>query len=218
MSTIEFNFTSLSTLYDESLYRNEPTLAFEIVNGNGKFVFMMFFENDDNQFENILFIFCRNIKYMIKLKLYGNQEKGKFSIYLNEDLQNKIIEELQLYNRSGDKFDFNIFLENLNSSIPSNLSFKEKAFILKKTWKFLDDSTRKNLVDDSEKIYLKGVLSLPSNKKPQERTLRKLYLYVDGIPDDISDFLNNLRNLNKTLQWTDDKSSEKDFSFVLSKL
>ena len=44
-----FNFSKLAPLYSEAIKRNEPTLAFGVNNGVGRFVFMMFFAQEDGE-------------------------------------------------------------------------------------------------------------------------------------------------------------------------
>ena len=170
----EFNLTGLLEVFKESLKRDEATLAFQLTNGKGRFVFMLFFAEEDKGFENTLFIFCRNIKFMIKLKLYGNQYKGKFSVYINDFIKSKFIEELQLERIGKSLFDFEVFLNDLNSQIPKTLPLSHKISKVKEIWTDIDSKDRKNLVDDSDKIYLIGQKNLPSGKKPREKTLRKL--------------------------------------------
>lgn len=217
---IEFNFTGLSKIFSDSVNNNETTLAFQINNGNGKFVFMAFFDYDEKResFKNFLFIFCRNINYMGQLKLYGNPYKNGFKVFITDIIKNKIIEELQLQKGVGNPFDFEQFLKVLNSQIPQKIHRKEKIKILKDNFREIDLEKRKKLVTEANKIYLYGVNTLPSYKTPQEKTLRKLYLYVDGSSDDISDFIKELKKQNKTLMWTDNPSLEKDFVSIVAGL
>ncbi|WP_375724108.1 hypothetical protein LXN10_01015 [Arcobacter sp. KX21116] len=218
-SSTEFNFTGLSEIFSDNVKNNETTLAFQINNGNGKFVFMAFFDYDKKKgFENFLFFYCRNIRYMGELKLYGNPYKNVFKVFITETDKRKIIDELQLQKGTGNSFDFEQFLNVLNSQIPKKIQRKDKVKILKDNFKEIDLKKRKKLVDEANKIYLYGVNTLPSHKTPQDKTLRKLYLYIDGSSDNISDFINELVKLNKTVMWTDNPSLEKDFVSVVSGL
>lgn len=63
---MKFNFSGLSGIYNQALNNNERTLAFQINNGNGRFVFMMFFDETDNKSKDKLFIFLR---FSIKMYL-----------------------------------------------------------------------------------------------------------------------------------------------------
>lgn len=218
-TNIEFNFTGLSEIFKDIIKNKEKTLAFQIENGKGKFVFMAFFDYEkDKGFDNSLFIYCRNVKYIEKLKLYGNPYNSGFKVYITEKLKKKIIEELQLQKSSGNPFDFEQFLKILNSQIPKSVQRKERVKILKDNFKHIDLKERKKLVDESEKIYLYGINTLPSHKKPQDKTLRKLYWNVDGSGEDISDFIIELKNQNKTVMWTDNPRLEKDFVSIVSSL
>jgi hypothetical protein len=97
------NFNGLTYIYNQAIKDNEMTLAFQINNGNGRFVFMMFFDANDNESKDKLFIFLRNINFLVKLKMYGNHKKGDFNVYISDYIQGKIIEELQL---NGHYFNF----------------------------------------------------------------------------------------------------------------
>lgn len=215
--SIEFNFTGLSDIFNDIVRNNEKTLAFQIENGKGKFVFMAFFDYEKNKgFDNSLFIYCRNIKYMGQLKLYGNPYNNGFKVYITETIKNKIIDELQLQKGRGNPFDFEKFLNSLNSQIPKSIQRKEKIKILKDNFKEIDLKERKKLVDDAERVYLYGTKKLPFNQSPQDKTLRKLFLYVDGSSEDISNFIRELKKQNKTVMWTDNQSLEKDFVSIVS--
>ncbi|AVK24179.1 hypothetical protein CSB85_1894 [Pseudomonas aeruginosa] len=60
------------------------------------------------------------------------------------------------------------------------------------------------MVDQSDKIYLIGPRRLDADRKPREKTLRKLYLHVDGEPAILEQFIQELKRRNMTLAWTDD--------------
>lgn len=59
---IKFNLTGISDIYNESIGRSEPTIAFEITQGKGRFVFMMFFSEEDKESRDRLFVQLRNTK------------------------------------------------------------------------------------------------------------------------------------------------------------
>lgn len=46
MST-QFNFGRLHAIYSAAWTKNEPTIAFEVIQGRGRFVFMIFFSPED---------------------------------------------------------------------------------------------------------------------------------------------------------------------------
>ncbi|WLA08244.1 hypothetical protein MO328_18175 [Xanthomonas translucens] len=93
---IKFNLSGLSEIYNESLRRAEPMLAFEIVHGNGRFVFMMFFSKEDKESKDRLFVQLRNTKVFLKLKAYGSHRNGDFLIYFEPGDKKAIIDELML--------------------------------------------------------------------------------------------------------------------------
>lgn len=223
---IQFNFSGFIDIFNETIENNERTLAFQIENGRGKFVFMAFFDKkktiknkkESINFDNKLFIYCRNIRFMANLKLYGNPKKGSFSVYISEFVKNKIIEELQLQMSTGTQFDFNQFLNQLNLQIPKSIGRNQKVKILKDNLKKIDFEHSRKLVDESSKIYLCGTQKVADGKNPRDKTLRKLFLYVDGITEDISSFIVELKKVNKTVCWSDNPNLEKDFMTVASSL
>ncbi|ELV8644409.1 hypothetical protein QNE66_004110, partial [Vibrio vulnificus] len=101
-------------------------------------------------------------------------------------------------------FDFDSFFEKLNGSIPSSIPLQTKIVKIRESWGDVASKLPKEIVDEDEKTILLGDKALPSNKKPREQTLRKLYLYSDGNADDITILINNLKRLNRTVAWTND--------------
>lgn len=47
--------------------------------------------------------------------MYGNHKEGVFEIYITNEIESKLTEELQL-NQKGNVFNFEQFLSQLNSS------------------------------------------------------------------------------------------------------
>lgn len=75
----------------------------------------------------------------------------------------------------------------------------------------------KRLVDDADRTILIGLKNLPEGNKPRDKTLRKLYLYVDGVTDEITSFLESIKSRNITLAWTDDPTrTAKTFAQLLA--
>lgn len=211
------NFNGLTYIYNQAIKDNEMTLAFQINNGNGRFVFMMFFDANDNESKDKLFIFLRNINFLVKLKMYGNHKKGDFNVYISDYIQGKIIEELQL---NGHYFNFNFeeFLLELNNQIPNTYNRIQRIQTLRTIWNNLDNGFINTLVDEANRTILKGIIKLPINKSPREKTLRKAYNYIDANPDDISELIELLKNRNITLSWTDNPNFEISFTDALMKV
>jgi len=214
---MKFNFNSLTNIYTSAIENNERTLAFQINNGNGRFVFMMFYDEDDNASKDSLFIFLRNINFLVKLKMYGSHKNGTFDVYINDYIQEKLTDELQLENNNG-HFIFEDFLEALNLQIPHILPLTERVQTLRNVWTNLDNEFQRNIIDEADKIILKGIVRLPSSKRPQEKTLRKLYFYVDANPLDISELIDRLKERNITISWTNNSSFEISFADALLRL
>ena len=215
--TILFNFNELKNIYKDALKSDDKTLIFDSKIGKGRFLFMMFFANDeDKDAKDMLFIHLRNIAYTIKLKMYGSHKQGVFNVYINETIQNKIIEELQLVH-IGHQFDFINFLNQLNSSIPNNLPLIDKIEKLRSN---KDIISPLNVIDEAKKTVLIGEHKLPNGQTPQDKTLRKLYMYTDGDVDDISTLIVHLKNSNRTVAWTtpDKKLKAMDIRKIINNL
>jgi hypothetical protein len=204
----KFELNGLNEVYNEALRRNETTLVFEILNGRGRFLFMMFFDEEDKSTKDQLFIFLKSTKKMLQFKMYGNHSKGTFSIFIDELKRKLFIDELQLNgHNNSNPFVFDTFFNNINSSIPKSLPLAEKMTAFKHAWEDVKSKIPSDLIDELDKKFLIGPRSLPANKKPQEKTLRKLYLFAEGgTSDEISQFIERLKKLNMTVAWTDDES------------
>lgn len=214
---MKFNFDGLKNIYTSAIKKNERTLAFQINNGNGKFVFMMFYDEDDNDSKDSLFIFLRNTNFLVKLKMYGSHKNGTFDVYINDYIQEKLTKELQLENGRG-HFIFEDFLASLNLQIPNLLHYYERVVTLREIWTNLDNNFRSSIIDEADKIILKGIVRLPDTKRPQEKTLRKLFFYVESNVNDITELIDRLKERNITLSWTNNPDLEITFADALMKV
>lgn len=205
--TIKFNLTGLGGIYAEAMERSDPTLAFEIPQGRGRFVFLMFFSPEDKESKDKLFLQLRNTRVFLQLKAYGSHRKGDFLIYFNDTDQVAIREELQL-DGGGPSFNFVVFLEQINNQIPTFLPLQAKLDKIREVWPQVNTNLSK-VVDNANKTILMGIKRLPSGKSPQDKTLRKLYVYTNGSADVITDLIYALKNARVTLAWTDRKEVEE---------
>lgn len=216
MSNDKFQFPKLSKIYNESLKRKEPTLCFQIRNGKCCFLFMMFFDQEHLESRDLLYIFMHNIKEMIQLKLYGSHRNGVFTFYLSNRQKDLFKKELQIENYSNSyTFDFNRFFNDLNNSIPQELPLIEKIKKLRENWEHVNEYLPNKIIDDHDKTILLGPKRLPKNHSPREQTLRKLYLYGQLRPSQVSDLIGYLKKNNMTVAWTNDVSKIKNASSVL---
>lgn len=201
----KYDLSGLQGVYNEAIERDEPTIVFELNNGQGKFLFMMFFDSEDESTKDQLFVFMRNTQRMVKLKLYGNHYRGQFYLYLKDYVKDWFKKELLIdsanYTR---RFDFDAFFISLNNSIPQTLPLQAKIKKIRDLWPEVSKDLPKEIVDEDEKTILLGDKALPTGSKPREKTLRKLYLYADGNADDITTLISNLKRLNRTVAWTND--------------
>ncbi len=213
--SVKYNFTGLKNIYLEALIRADPTLVFEIVQGRGRFVFMMFFSSEDKESKDRLFIQLRNTKVFLELKVYGSHRNGDFLIYLDDSNQQKIINELQL-EKSGEGFFFDNFLSQLNQQIPIKLTLQTKLVKVREVWPEVGHRLS-SVVDEADKNILMGIKKLPEGKKPQDKTLRKLYIYTNGHADVITNLISSLKAARVTLAWTHRQDvAEKSLSEIMA--
>ena len=194
MSTIEYNFTRLKKIYEEALRSYDKSVAFDVEIGRGRFLILMFLSEVDER--DSLFVYMRNTMVMRKLKMYGSHRNGDFKVYISEEIQSRMITELQLQNGTG-KFDFERFLNQINQSIPQKMSIDEKV----KTLRDNKDIIRTVGIDESDKTVLIGPKKL-SKGEPQDKTLRKLYMYTEKSATVITELIKKLKSVNMTVAWT----------------
>ncbi|MCT1400850.1 hypothetical protein M4D81_17595 [Paenibacillus sp. p3-SID867] len=214
--TTQFNFNKLNNLYAEAIASDDKTLIFETEIGKGRFLFMMFLSDEDKDSKDKLFIYMRNINLIKPVKVYGNHSKGQFEVYIKDDLKEAMIKELQLNSSSG-SFNFMEFLEQLNSRIPQIINRDNKITELRKNRDLISEL---KVVDEADKTVLKHEVKLSKNRKPQDKTLRKLYVYTDGTVEDITELIQLLKKFNMTVAWTtkDKKNNTSSVEELLGKL
>lgn len=186
-------------LWSEARRRNEPTVAFELVNGRGRFLFMMFFDEEDPETKDKLLLFLQNSRSMLNLKLYGAHERGQFLLYLRDSQVDQIRRELELTDSLGPVFDLTRFIGALNQAMPKSLPLASKIQVLQENRSVLEPHMP-DLVDEFLKTELIGPMQLDSSKRPREKTLRKLYLY-GGSPLVVAKKIEELKKQNCTLRW-----------------
>lgn len=211
---IKFNFDRLHRLYITTLESYDKAMAFDIQIGRGQFLFMMYLSDEDKDSKDNLFIYMRNTTLLQKIKMYGNHEKGTFEVYINDTLKNNFINELQLIAGNGD-FDFNDFLIQLNQNIPLEVSHEASVQTMRRNRNLLPH----DIVDDNDKTVLIGDKHL-SVGTPQDKTLRKLYLYTNANPGHIDELIKLLKKFNRTVAWTteDKRYQAVDINKMISSL
>jgi hypothetical protein len=213
--TIQFNLTGLKNIYSEAIKRSDPTLAFEVTNGHGRFVFLMFFSSEDKESKDKLFLHLRNTRVFLELKAYGSHRNGDFFIYFNDSDQLAMRNELDL-GMKGNAFNFTDFLEEINSQIPTSLPLQAKLNKIREVWHHVKNNLNK-VVDNADKTILMGIKRLPEGKNPQDKTLRKLYVYTNGSAEVIASLIASLRSARLTLAWTDREDvKEKSLAEIMA--
>lgn len=194
MSTIEYNFIRLKKIYEEALRSYDKSVAFDVKIGRGRFLILMFLSEADER--DSLFVYMRNTMVMRKLKMYGSHRKGDFKVYISDEVQMRMKAELQL--KAGNAtFDFERFLNEVNNAIPQKITMSQKV----KTLRDNRNIIRTVGIDEIEKTVLIGTKVL-SKGKPQDRTLRKLYMYTEESETVITELIKNLKKANMTVAWT----------------
>lgn len=203
-----FNFTGLHSVFREAIQNHEPTIAFPLVNGRGRFLFLIFIPTDSEgkikwgAFE--LFIILSQTQAILSFDLMGQHfHQGDFKIRLTERDLAAIRAELGLdgMGDGGPPFEFERFLAELNTAIPSSLPLERKIEAIQSEDRLVKAHCGK-FVDNALKVYLVGPRRLKLPKKPREETLRKLYtLRADART--IASLVRNLKRLNWTVSWTE---------------
>lgn len=194
------SLNSLFGVWSEAMARNEPTIAFEVRNGRGRFLFMMFFDPEDKATKDRLLVFLQNTRHMLELTLYGAHERGQFDIYLKRRDVDAIKRELELEGDTGLPFDEARFVSALNAVLPASLPLAAKVETLRANMPAIQDRLS-TILDDHHKTELIGERQLPQQQRPREKTLRKLYLYSTDAPEAVAVYIEGLKKRNCTLAW-----------------
>ena len=73
-TTPKVNLTGLNAIYNQALKDDEKTIVFELNQGQGYFVFMMFFDEDDSS-KDKLYVYLKRTNHMLHFKMYANHIK-----------------------------------------------------------------------------------------------------------------------------------------------
>src|SRR5690606_29174295 len=150
-------------------------------NGKGLFLFMMFFDYEDDSTKDVIYIFMKNIQRMLKLKLYGNHLKGQFDIYIDEWMKELFRRELlHEDSQSSQKRSVENFFRALHLSITSKLTLSDKVNVRRRSWSEVSSHLPADGRDEGAKKILIGDVQLANNTKHTGKTRQRLYLYADG--------------------------------------
>ncbi|CAJ2780649.1 Uncharacterised protein [Burkholderia pseudomallei] len=219
---MEFNFKGLHPVFLEAVNRHEPSVAFALAEGKGRFVFLLFMATDSagrivwGELE--LFILLAGTQKMLRFKLLGNHKiAGDFKIRLTEDDERAIRAELGIGDAvGGPAFALQDFLNKLNGMIPTSIPLEAKVAVIRDE-KTAIEAHCKTYLDDASKVYLLAVRPLPDGRWPREETLRKLYM-LDAEPAAIAALIRNLRRIRWTTYWTATEPSTDRFAEIFAKV
>ncbi|TDV07005.1 hypothetical protein [Paraburkholderia caballeronis] len=219
---MEFNFKGLHTVFLEAVNRYEPSVAFALAEGKGRFVFLLFMVTDSagrivwGELE--LFILLAGTQKMLRFKLLGNHKiAGDFKIRLTEDDERAIRAELGIGDAvGGPAFALQDFLNKLDGMIPTSIPLEAKVAVIRDE-KTAIEAHCKTYLDDASKVYLLAVRPLPDGRRPREETLRKLYM-LDAEAAAIAALIRNLRRIRWTTYWTATEPSTDRFAEIFAKV
>ena len=196
-----YNFTGLKAIYHQAASNSAPTIVFELTYQIGRFVFMMFFAPEDAESKDKLFLYLGRTQVLLTVKMYGSHRNGDFKVYFNDLDESAIKRELNI--QIGEVIPVNIedVFNHINANIPQNYNLQQSVQVIQQRQTQLRPLLTR-VVDDATKIHLLGPVRLPQGKKPQEKTLRKLYLYVQASPNVIVQLIDALKGANCTLAWS----------------
>lgn len=203
-----FNFTGLHSVFKEAVKNQEPTVAFPLTNGRGRFLFLIFIPTDSDgkiKWSALeLFIILSGTQAILSFDLMGNHfHHGDFKIKLSERDIAAIRAELGLdvAIQGGPAFELERFLVELNSSIPSSLPLEQKIEAIQSERRLVGEHCGK-FTENALKVHLIGPRKIVLPRTPREETLRKLYS-LKAEAKTIASLVRNLKKLNWTVSWTE---------------
>ena len=208
----DFNLNGLHNAYNEAISRGDFTFAFEISMPPGRFIFFMFFAENDKKSKNLLYLYLQNTNKLEQIKLYGNHQNGNFEIYFSDKLKEAIRAELEIVNGRNGPFNLYNFFEELNRNIPQHLPAQAQIAILRQYYPNIQTGIPR-IVNDEDKIYWMGFMR-PQGGVPREQTLRKLYIHTECNHQQIDCLLKAIEPYGLTLRWTDNPDRAKNVDFV----
>jgi len=218
----KFNFTGLHTVFLEAITRHEPSIAFTLTDGAGRFVFLFFLKTNANGKiiwgNQELFIWLAHTQKMLRKDLYGNHKlDGDFIVYLNDSDKQKIREELGIGEATTrPAFILSDFLAKLNKMMPESISLESKIAVVQEQREHIRVYCSE-YIEEADKIYLLRVGGLAPDKKPREETLRKLYM-LDMPREDIAALIRNLKSVCWTAFWTATKPETNEFERAFARV
>lgn len=219
---VEFNFRGLHPALVEAADRHEPSIAFTLMEGRGKFTFLLFLRTDStgkiawSKLE--LFIVLGTTQQMLRFPLYGGHlSNGDFKVWFDPDHEAAIRAELGLnHAKGGPAFVLHNFLAKLNVMIPASIPLEVKIEAIRGE-QALIESCCKDYVEDAKKIHLLGVRKLQFGHMPREETLRKLYM-LKAKKEDVAALIKNLKAIRWTVCWTKEEPTGDKFAEVFAKI
>lgn len=194
-----FALGGLANIYKAAYQNDETTLAFEVPVRKGRFVFLLFFSQEDGKLADTLHMFLRNTKVLLEFPLYGHHLSGKTNVYVTPTKERAIKAELGL-TAAGPAFELGGFFAELNEGIPQQLPLRDTVRTLRENWDDVGAKLAKT-VEEALKTQWIGIKRLPAGHHPKEVTLRKLYVHTDGRAEEVESLIARLKRANVTVAW-----------------
>lgn len=218
---LEFNFKGLHPTFLEAVDRHEPSIAFALTDGIGKFVFLLFMTTDARGNlvwgELDLFILLARTQKMLKFKLLGNHKHaGDFKVRFYDMHEKAIRAELGIEGATeGPAFVLATLLSKLNDQIPASIPLESKIAVIQAERGPIKAHCA-DYLDKADRVYLLRVGPLPKGYRPQEETLRKLYM-LDAAAGDVAALIKHLKAIQWTAFWTASESKGAKFAEIFAK-
>lgn len=215
-----FNFSGLHSVFIEAIHRHEPTIAFPLINGRGRFVFLLFIPSDKAgkiKWDKIeLFIILGRTQRVLPFDLTGNHlHKGVFNIATRSADEQAFRAELGIENADRGNFSLSDFLAQLNNMIPTSISLEDKISCIQENREQVRMHCGRH-INSATRVHLLRPQPVALPKKPREETLRKLYMLEED-KKAISRLIEKLKERNWTVAWTDVKPDGVKFLEIWQK-
>lgn len=215
-----FNLSGLHGVFVEAIKRHEPTIAFPLANGLGRFSFLLFIPTSSKgeiKWGDIeLFIILGRTQRILRFDLTGNHyHKGVFNIAVKHSDEQAIRLELGIDNAEHGNFSLNGLLTALNAAMPLSLPLEEKIACMQDNRDLIKANCGKH-IDSASRIYLLRIQPVKMPAKPREETLRKLYM-LSNDKSTIIQLIRCLKERNWTVAWTDRRPDGDKFLEIWQK-
>lgn len=201
-----FNLSGLHSVFVQAINRHEATIVFPLINGRGRFVFLLFIPTEIDgriKWDDLeLFVILGRTQRVLSFDVKGNHYyKGVFKIATTWSDEQAFRAELGIEAAVRGKFTLHGLLGALNAAIPPTLRLEDTIACMQNNRALIRSHCGRHVVE-AERVYLLRAQPVPPPKKPREETLRKLYTLSQD-KQAIAKLVSRLKERNWTVAWTD---------------